>query len=119
MPAGYGQISNPRGGTKRAHRIVYRELRGPIPKGLCVLHGCDNPPCCNPEHLFLGTRTDNMADKVAKGRQAKGETLGKLTLEQVKAIRADGRSGYKIAVEYGIAASHVYRIKNGDRWKGD
>ena len=61
-----------------AHRFAYAARRRwrEVPAGLQVLHRCDNPPCCNPAHLFLGTPGDNMADKVAKGRQAKGATSG-------------------------------------------
>lgn len=58
------------------HRIAWELTYGPIPDGLVVCHRCDNPPCVNPDHLFLGTQADNVADKVAKNRQAKGETHG-------------------------------------------
>jgi hypothetical protein len=55
-----------------AHRVVYTLIRGEIPEGFCVLHQCDNPGCVNPEHLFLGTNADNVADRNAKGRTARG-----------------------------------------------
>jgi HNH endonuclease len=72
MKNGYGrfQFNNCR---ISAHRLSYLAFRGPIPEGICVLHNCDTPSCVNPEHLFLGTRVDNMADKIAKGRQTKGK----------------------------------------------
>jgi len=57
-----------------AHRRAWALFVGPIPDGMCVLHRCDNPPCCNPGHLFLGTQTDNQRDRHAKGRYATGES---------------------------------------------
>ena len=66
-----------KGRQYRSHRFVWEATRGPIPDGLCVLHRCDNPPCCNPMHLFLGTKADNSHDRHAKGRTARGERNGR------------------------------------------
>lgn len=69
---GYGRFSYGCGGKKKlAHRVAWELANGPIPDGLLVCHSCDNPPCCNPKHLFLGTHQDNKDDAVAKDRHDK------------------------------------------------
>jgi hypothetical protein len=75
---GYGSITV--GGLGHGtHRIAYTVANGPIPDGLFVCHHCDNPPCCNPAHLFLGTNLDNMRDLYAKGRQRGGRRTDQTT----------------------------------------
>lgn len=64
---------------KMAHKVSWEAFNGPVPDGLCVLHKCDNPPCCNPEHLFLGTVADNNHDRFIKGRSASGDRNGART----------------------------------------
>lgn len=59
------------------HRIAYTEFVGDIPDSMIVMHSCDNPPCFNPEHLYLGTQKDNMHDMANKMRRASGESLSK------------------------------------------
>ena len=117
---GYGYTCD-NGKTRTAHRTSYDTFVGPIPEGMHVLHRCDNPPCVNPEHLFLGSNTDNNNDKVAKGRArgAMGErnTKAKLTWAQVEAIRADPRSQSTIGRAYGVTQSAVSAIKRGATWK--
>lgn len=68
---GYGAIGVD-GGLKGTHVLAYELWVGPVPEGLHVLHHCDNPPCCNPEHLRVGTREDNMQDMVSRGRSRNG-----------------------------------------------
>lgn len=78
--AGYGVIGRGgfRGGQTPAHRVSWMIHRGDIPDGLLVCHTCDNPPCVNPDHLFLGTHTDNAHDAKRKGRLSNGERHAKL-----------------------------------------
>lgn len=75
---GYGRTTL-RDRSLDTHRFAWMVSYGPIPDGLCVCHHCDNPPCCRPEHLFLGTHADNNADREAKGRTARGERSGHYT----------------------------------------
>lgn len=84
---GYGQISV-HGGDRmvRTHRLAWTLAYGEIPEGMNVCHSCDNPPCCNIEHLWLGTQADNVADMVAKGRNSGRPTKAQA---RVKALVAD------------------------------
>ena len=105
-----------------AHRVAWKLTFGPIPEGLCVLHKCDNRGCCNPYHLFLGTRADNMADAARKGRMHRGEADGnsKLTQEEVLEIRelyAEGEwTQRELADEFGVRNSHISRIVRRKSW---
>lgn len=117
---GYGAIRGI-GGTKRAHRVSFALHRGDIPNGMHVCHRCDNRACVNPEHMFLGTHAENVADRNAKGRQArlKGTTNGqaKLTETDVAAIRsAVGISQIKLAEQFGVSHTLVWRIRAGKCW---
>ncbi len=122
-PKGYGHLRVGKD-IKIAHRLAWELFRGPIPAGLHVLHRCDNSQCVRPDHLFLGTNADNVADKVSKGRQAKGDILrptkprphAKLTPESVYAIRAAVGPQTKIAKEFGVCQMTVSDIKARKRW---
>lgn len=111
--------------TDYGHRHIYRLVKGQIPDGLDVCHRCDNRKCINPDHLFLGTRADNMADAVNKGRQAQGSMLPhtKLTSFISSEIVALAKQGYQykeIAARFGICRQHAGQIaiKNGVRRNG-
>lgn len=119
---GYGMFALKKGVIRRSHRIAWMLTHGEPPDGIEVCHKCDNPPCVRPDHLFLGTGADNMADMIAKGRQrsVKGEqsTLSKLTETQVAEIRAERRAGVKgrvLAERYGVSISTIYHMSR-DRW---
>lgn len=123
LPEGYGQFAwAARYGRTRpvkAHRVAWELTHGPIPDGLCACHHCDNPPCCNPAHLFLGTHTDNMRDASAKGRlSVTRPTAQKVTNEQVlemKALRAAGWKLVPLAERFGVTKTLVSLIVRGLR----
>jgi wobble nucleotide-excising tRNase len=99
-------------------RVVWEEKNGKIDAGLSVLHRCDDRRCINPDHLFLGTLDDNMADMVKKNRQAKGESNGQVKLERarVREIRMMAGSNRALAKKYGVSSALISLIKNGKRW---
>lgn len=129
---GYGRISlrlRTVGKANRdlfAHRVAWELTYGPIPSGLCVLHRCDNRLCVRPDHLFLGTRTDNAADRQSKGRTRTGHlygeksTVAKLTAEQVRTIRrryAEESISYKqLAREFQVDQSQIAHIVTRKQW---
>lgn len=112
---GYGAIYY-KGEKWTAHRLSWVLHHGEIPEGLCVLHQCDNPPCVNPEHLFLGTIKDNAQDAIAKGRFPRLKVTSKLTAEQVEAIRTSKQSAKQIAAQFSITIWTVYDIRRGRSW---
>lgn len=124
---GYGYIGGIHVPERRVYRYSWQLHFGPIPDGLCVLHACDNPPCVNPSHLFLGTRTDNNLDRQRKGRHGdrKGQKNGraKLTDGQVAEIRRRyvpgclKNSGAALAREFGVGTSTVWRVVHGKHWR--
>ena len=110
---GYGRIQHG-GKVQQAHRVAWTLFNGAIPDGLCVLHRCDNPPCTNPDHLFLGTKKDNMADAMTKGRF---RPRCKLSPDQVSAIRSSADRGTDLSRQYQVAQSTISMIRMGRRWK--
>lgn len=102
------------GKSHRIHtsRTAYYLGTGQEPGQLLVCHKCDNPSCCNPDHLFLGTHQDNYDDMVAKGRR--GQTGKKLTYEAVRQIRSARRkSNSMLAEDFNTTATTISRIRNG------
>jgi hypothetical protein len=116
---GYGRFKLNPETCEFSHRAAWRIYRGPIPHGLHVLHRCDVPLCCNPDHLFLGTHADNMADMHAKGRARNGRE--KLLPHQVLKIREQLGAGAKrrdLCREYGVSYTTITQIHAGNIWRG-
>ena len=121
---GYGQVK--RGGrTQTTHRLAWTLTYGAIPDGLIVCHHCDNPICCRPDHLFLGTHHTNALDRTAKQRGVQAVRYGAengmaiLTEADVRAIRegrAEGRSYNDLAREFGTSKSNVANIAKRRTW---
>jgi hypothetical protein len=115
---GYGEFKRD-GRPRPSHRLSFELKHGPIPRGLVVCHRCDVRCCVNPAHLFLGTHSDNNADKVAKGRQSKGEgNNSKLTTAEVHAIRLlRGVPQRQLAAVFGVCQGVIGRIQRREQWR--
>lgn len=137
---GYGKIVYFSGGVTQywqVHRFVWSQLKGPIPDKLLVCHTCDNPPCVELSHLFLGTDADNARDKTEKGRTPHGAVhafvrrpelvrsgtrhhnarLTPADVVEIRKLSKEGLSGIKIGIRFGISPSHAWEVATGRRWK--
>jgi HNH endonuclease len=126
---GYGRFkqSRPTLRSRRAHAVAYEIAKGPT-CGLCVCHSCDNPPCCNPRHLWLGTNAENMRDSARKGRRPKGNLppsvgasngnakLSERDVHEIRRFLASGRTGRSIATSFRVTEDMISRIKLGKAW---
>jgi HNH endonuclease len=126
LPNGYGRLGDA-GRTVYAHRLSYQLYVGEIANGLCVCHRCDNPRCVNPNHLFIGSQAENIADRDAKGRHRvlRGEAIPgtRLTEAQVVEIRRlyiprSRQTGSRaLARRFGVSQGAVSAAINGDTWR--
>ena len=123
LKEGYGQFGL-NGKVVRAHRLSYELCVGPIPPGMCVLHACDNPPCVNPSHLFLGNDADNVYDSTSKGRRFPqyGEYNGHASLYdgdviEIRRMYATGKyTQLEISKLFGVSRPHIGKIVNYKEW---
>lgn len=116
---GYGTVRYGTG-MKRAHRVAWILVHGPIPAGMCVLHRCDNPPCINPDHLRLGTQAENLCDMFRKKRQrqARGETFrrSKLNEEKVRTILKSPKNYAELGREFGVSKVTIRQVRLRKTW---
>lgn len=114
--SGYGMANH-----RVASRVSYEIHIGQIPKGLLVCHKCDNPACVNPEHLFIGTRSQNLKDMVSKNRHYKNGARKKLNANQVVEIRSFYQNKTfnqpELAIKYNVANTTIWQIVNRRKWK--
>lgn len=118
---GYGVIGVDGSRTGLVHRVAHALWIGPVPKGVPVLHRCDNRRCANPGHLYIGTAKQNSKDMLDRGREASGERSGRAKLtadlvEQVFALRARGWTQRRIGKFVGVTQSVISRVLNGLAW---
>lgn len=119
---GYGYLGVTGTTIISAHRFSYERHKGPIPKGMCVCHSCDNPSCVNPDHLWLGSNDDNMRDMAIKGRATRGSrnTFAKLNEVSIPIIReaiSTGFSQSEVAKYFKISRSVICDIIAKRTWK--
>lgn len=124
IPKGYGHFKV-FGKTWITHRLAYYLKNNGIPEGMWILHKCDNPPCCNPSHLFAGTNQDNVTDKMTKGRWGGGvgmrSNTAKLRDTDVLAIRRIYSEQFiinrKLGDYFGVHESTIEKVVSGRQWK--
>ncbi len=113
--AGYGALWID-GGAKYTHRLVAVLFLALDEKsGLCVLHHCDTPACCNPNHLRLGTHRENMADASAKGRL--GKKLQPAEVIEIRHLRAEGHTQEALATRYDVSKTTIRQIERRETWR--
>jgi HNH endonuclease len=122
---GYGRFYL-KGLQAYSHRIAWIVKHGRIPAGMCVCHKCDNPPCLNPDHLFLGTHKDNIRDASRKGLLPGNRTMGSAkpqaklnehSVALIRELRLRGASVAGLSTQFNISKSQMRRVVNGYSWK--
>jgi hypothetical protein len=125
---GYGNFGL-NGESLLAHRVAWSFFNNTnIPDGMCVLHSCDNPSCCNPYHLYIGTQIDNIRDRVTRGRSRKvgyhGENhprakLSQIAVTEIRRFLAAGESCVNLGKRFNVCHQTISNIKTGKCWRED
>lgn len=127
MRSGYGKINVGVNDERLVHRYAYELVHGAVSTDFDICHTCDNPPCFNPNHLFVGTRLDNVTDCIQKNRFIYPHTPSVLSSEQAKEIRETfvikpkGKRGHGLkyfAEKYGVSMGTISAIVHNRSWKG-
>lgn len=120
IPLGYGWVYIRKSGSIYAHRLAYSLVNGNIPAGMHVCHTCDNPSCCNPAHLWLGTPRENMHDRDRKGRGTKGwkyegkKSASPQIVDEIRRLYGTGRYSQRaLAKQFSLSKGAIYDILNG------
>ena len=122
---GYGVLNLRKGKSKwgiKVHRLMWEHYNGPIPKGMFILHQCDNRRCCNPAHLRPGTHQENMDEAKARGRLKVGVESSKCVLAEhevyeIRGMYDAGIDAVTIAIKFGVSRSVIYQIGGRQTWK--
>lgn len=121
---GYGLIGagGANGGMLLTHRVVWEMINGKIPSGFWALHRCDNPPCCNPSHVYLGTMLENTEDKISRNRQCAAESvwcakLKRSDIPKIIALRKSGLTQRVIASKFSVGQWQISKILSRKCWK--
>lgn len=128
LPSGYGRISIGAQKQDYVHRVSYRVFKGAIPDGMLIMHSCDNPRCCNPDHLSAGTQFDNMQDCSRKQRvrvfireSSAGESNGRAKLKECDVLEIRRMHTLtplaELAHLYGVSRATLDLVRKGKTWR--
>lgn len=121
--SGYGAFAVTSRDLVGAHRIAYQIEHGEIPAGLWVLHHCDNPPCCNPAHLYAGTHADNVRDMVQRDRRPYGQrqhlaVLDEQRVSEIRSLYTMGRHTYRdLSQQFGVSQATIAQVIRRVTWR--
>lgn len=113
---GYGKIRIG-GEIERTHRLSFMCKHGPVELGMVVRHKCDNPPCCNPAHLEVGTHAENMQDMVARGRHRGNAKISSEEAADIRVAKMRGASLASLARKYEVSESTISAVISGQNWQ--